>query len=346
VSFHSRETCSYQGGIVSAIISINGLVKKFGSVAALNGISLEIQKGELFGLLGPNGAGKTTLISILSTILHATSGSASVCGHDVRREQSAVRKCIGIVFQDPSLDDDLTGEENLDFHGRLYGLKKAVRRVQIDEVLKLVDLENRRYDLVKTYSGGMRRRLEIARGLMHRPQVLFLDEPTLGLDPQARRNIWNYIRDLKASFGMTIILTTHYMDEADQLCSRIAIIDKGEIVALDSPDDLKAGLGGDVLELDVIESGQEFSNRLLAMEGVQHIGFEDHRMILRVNHGEAVIPKVFEISQSLGVVINSVSMRKPNLEDVFIEVTGREMREDLVTEPAERMRIFMLRRKR
>ncbi|MBI5252769.1 MAG: ATP-binding cassette domain-containing protein [Desulfomonile tiedjei] len=332
--------------MASAIISVNGLVKKFGGVAALNSVNLEIQKGELFGLLGPNGAGKTTLISILSTILPATSGSASVCGYDVRREQSAVRKCIGIVFQDPSLDDDLTGDENLDFHGRLYGLNAVLRRQRIGEVLKLVDLENRRHDLVKTYSGGMRRRLEIARGLMHRPEVLFLDEPTLGLDPQARRNIWDYIRDLKACFGMTVILTTHYMDEADQLCSRIAVIDRGEIVALDSPDELKAGLGGDVLELEVIQDDKEFTDRLLAMDGVHNIGFEDQRIVLRVNHGEAVIPKVFEIAQGLGVAINSVSMRKPNLEDVFIQLTGREMREAPVTEPTERMRIFMLRRKR
>lgn len=334
------------GGVVSAIISINGLVKKFGSVTALNSVNLEIEKGELFGLLGPNGAGKTTLISILSTILQATSGSASVCGYDVRREQSEVRRSIGIVFQDPSLDDDLTGEENLDFHGRLYGMNHAVRTERIEEVLRLVDLEDRRNDVVKTYSGGMRRRLEIARGLMHQPQVLFLDEPTLGLDPQTRRKIWNYIRSLKESFGMTIILTTHYMDEADQLCSRIAVIDRGDIVALDDPEGLKARLGGDVLELDAARSDQEFAERLLAMEGVHHIGIQDGRIILRVNHGEAVIPKVFETAHSLGIVINSVSMRKPNLEDVFIQLTGREIRENLVTEPTERMRIFMARRKR
>ena len=315
-------------------------------MTALNNINLEIGKGELFGLLGPNGAGKTTLISILSTILQATSGTASVCGHDIGRNQSEVRKCIGIVFQDPSLDDDLSGAENLDFHGRLYGLKGALRKQRTDEVLKLVDLESRRNDLVKTYSGGMRRRLEIARGLMHRPQVLFLDEPTLGLDPQARRNIWDYIRDLKASFGMTIILTTHYMDEAEQLCSRIAIIDKGGIAALDTPDNLKAGLGGDVLELDVGNSNEEFPKQLQEMEEIRQLGFEDGQIVLRVSHGESVIPKVFQTAQDLGVSINSVSMRKPNLEDVFIELTGREMREEPITDATERMRIYMLRRKR
>lgn len=345
VSIRSEKRCS-QGGIVSTIISVSGLVKRYGSVNALNKVNLEIEKGELFGLLGPNGAGKTTLISILSTILRATEGSAHVCGYDVSREQSDVRNSIGIVFQDPSLDDDLTGDENLDFHGRLYGLNKSLRRERTTEVLSLVDLEDRRHDLVKTYSGGMRRRLEIARGLMHMPQVLFLDEPTLGLDPQARRNIWNYVRSLKASFGMTIILTTHYMEEADQLCSRIAVIDKGEIVAMDSPEGLKAGLGGDVLELEVAQSDQEFANKLLAMDEVHHIGIEDHRIVLTVNHGESVIPKIFETAQGLGVAVNSVSLRKPNLEDVFIKLTGRDMRETLITEPTERMRIFMLRRKR
>ncbi len=237
----------------SQVIKIDRLTKKFGEVNALENLNLEIYKGELFGLLGPNGAGKTTLISILATILQATSGNAIVCGHDVRRESSAVRQCIGIVFQDPSLDDELTGEENLDFHGRLYGMDRSARASRIKELLTLVDLWDRRGDLIRTYSGGMRRRLEIARGLMHNPEVLFLDEPTLGLDPQTRRKIWDYIGNLKESSGTTIILTTHYMDEADQLCSRIAIIDRGGIVALGSPEELKASLGGDLLELQTME---------------------------------------------------------------------------------------------
>lgn len=304
-------------------------------------MSFEIEKGELFGLLGPNGAGKTTLISILATILPATRGYATVCGFDVSKHQDSVRRQIGIVFQDPSLDDELTGEENLDFHGRLYGLNSTTRRQRTDEVLALVDLEDRRRDMVKTYSGGMRRRLEIARGLMHRPQVLFLDEPTLGLDPQTRRRIWNYIRDLKQSFGMTIILTTHYMDEADRLCSRIAIIDKGRIVAMDTPGALKQQLGGDVLELETSDAGQKFVYALQTLDDVAHVAAQPDGVVLTVSRGEAVIPKVFDAAQRLGVEIASVSMRKPNLEDVFIKLTGREIRDDAAAEPKERIRIYM-----
>ena len=307
---------------------------------------MEIGTGELFGLLGPNGAGKTTLISILSTILAPTSGLASVCGHNVRLEEDAVRQCIGIVFQDPSLDDELTGEENLDFHGRLYGLDAKTRNSRIEEVLGLVDLKDRRSDLIKSYSGGMRRRLEIARGLMHMPRVLFLDEPTLGLDPQTRRKIWAYIRNLKESFGMAIILTTHYMDEADQLCSRIAIIDRGKIVAMDTPERLKESLGGDLLELTTPDSNDEFLERLRALEDLKNISAQEGTVLLTVKNGESVIPKVFEMAQALSVGITSVSLRKPNLEDVFIKLTGREIRDEPVTEPKERMRIFMRTRMR
>jgi ABC-2 type transport system ATP-binding protein len=337
---------SDRGGIASGIISINGLTKRFGDLPALGNINLDIEEGELFGLLGPNGAGKTTLISILSTILSATSGAATVCGHDVQREEAAVRRCIGIVFQDPSLDDDLTGEENLDFHGRLYGMDSRTRDSRMSEVLRLVDLEERRRDLVKTYSGGMRRRLEIARGLMHRPKVLFLDEPTLGLDPQTRRKIWNYIRSLKDSYGMTIILTTHYMDEADKLCSRIAVIDRGEIVALDSPRALKAGLGGDVLELEIAVPDTAFLEQLKTFDDVDNISSQNGRVALTVKNGETFIPRIFSAAQAVGVEISSVSMRKPNLEDVFLKLTGREIRDEGVKEPKERMRIYMWARRR
>ncbi|MBI4962305.1 MAG: ATP-binding cassette domain-containing protein [Desulfomonile tiedjei] len=334
------------GGAATAIIKITELTRRFGDLTALNNVSLDIERGELFGLLGPNGAGKTTLISILSTLLSPTSGAAVVCGHDVRKDEDAVRRSIGVVFQDPSLDDELTGQENLDFHGRLYGLDSETRYSRVDEVLHLVDLEDRRHDLVKTYSGGMRRRLEIARGLMHRPQVLFLDEPTLGLDPQTRRKIWNYIRGLKESYGMTIILTTHYMDEADQLCSRVAIIDHGVIVALDSPVNLKAGLGGDLLELETPAVHPDFVERLRNSQEVGRVSAKDGRVILTVNKGESFIPRVFETAQSLGMEISSVSMRKPNLEDVFIKLTGREIREETISEPKERFRIYMWGRRR
>jgi len=335
-----------EGGDASSIISVSELTKEFGSLHALRNINLEVGRGELLGLLGPNGAGKTTLISILSTIMPATAGEARVCGHDVRRDEDSVRRSIGIVFQDPSLDDELTGEENLDFHGRLYGMDAGTRRVRMEQVLRLVDLEERRDDLVKTYSGGMRRRLEIARGLMHHPRVLFLDEPTLGLDPQTRRKIWDYIRDLNHSLGMTIILTTHYMDEADQLCSRIAIIDRGRIVALDSPDGLKARLGGDLLELETGSADPDFADRLRDMEEIDHLSVQGRRILLTVNEGESFIPRVIQTAQRFGVEISSVAMRKPNLEDVFIKLTGREIRDDGVKDPKERIRIYMAGKRR
>jgi ABC-2 type transport system ATP-binding protein len=266
----------------------------------------------------------------------------------VARQQHQVRRSIGIVFQDPSLDDELTGEENLDFHGRLYGLDRHLRAARMDEVLNLVDLQERRRDVVKTYSGGMRRRLEIARGLMHTPRVLFLDEPTLGLDPQTRRRIWKYIRSLEHSFGMTIILTTHYMEEADQLCSRIAIIDRGEIVAMDTPEALKASLGGDVLEMEVSDASASsaFVQALKNMEQLTRVSAHDGKVVLTVSKGESFIPVAFETAQRFGVGISSVSLRKPNLEDVFIKLTGREIRDEAIKEPKERMRIYMWGRRR
>ena len=343
---HSTPLADKKEALDAAIIRIEGLAKTFGSLTALHGIDLQIRENELLGLLGPNVAGKTTLISILSTLLPPSSGGARVCGFDIRTEQDEVRKCIGIVFQDPSLDDELTGAENLDFHGRLYGMDSSMRRARMNEVLNLVDLSDRQDDLVKTYSGGMRRRLEIARGLMHSPRVLFLDEPTLGLDPQTRRRIWDYIRNLNALQGTTIILTTHYMDEADQLCSRIAIIDRGRIVALDSPESLKQGLGGDMLELEVNGSRSQFLESLQALEEVGHVSVHEDRVVLTVKHGEEFIPRVIELAQSRGVAVSSVSMSKPNLEDVFIKLTGREIREEIVTEAKDRIRIYQTSRRR
>ncbi len=327
------------------IVEINGLTRTFGSLRALDNISLNIHKGELFGLLGPNGAGKTTLISILSTILPVTSGTARVCGFRVSGEDDQVRRSIGIVFQDPSLDEELSGEENLDFHGRLYGMDSPTRIERVREVLDLVDLTDRRKDMVKTYSGGMRRRLEIARGLMHTPKVLYLDEPTLGLDPQTRRKIWDCIRTLKQRAGMTIILTTHYMDEADQLCSRIAIMDRGRIVALGSPEELKSGMGGDVLELDLSRSDERFLQKLRDSDDVTSVESREGRLGLTVANGAAFMPKAFEMAREFGLEISSVSMRSPNLEDVFIKLTGREIRDEPSIEVKERMRLYFTRKK-
>ncbi len=321
-------------------------MKRFGSLTAVNDVDLDIEPGELFGLLGPNGAGKTTLISILATMTDPSSGSATVCGYDVTKEQSSVRSSIGIVFQDPSLDEELTGHENLDFHGRLYGMDANRRRERIEDVLQLVELEDRRNDLVKTYSGGMRRRLEIARGLMHQPEVLFLDEPTLGLDPQTRRRIWNYIKDLNSSVGMTMILTTHYMDEAEQLCSRVGIIDRGVIVALDSPEGLRSSLGGDLLELSARPADSGFLDTLSKTDGVEEIEAEAGTIRLTVTDGDSVLPRIFQHAIGSGIDITSLSLRRPNLEDVFIKLTGREIREETVTDAKDRIRVYLKPRRR
>jgi len=229
-----------------AIIEIDHLTKRFDDIVAVDDLTLEIADGEFFGLLGPNGAGKSTTLLMLTTLVRPTSGTARVNGFDLVRQAGQVRRSIGIVFQDPSSDDTLTGYENLKLHGMLYGMPPALREQRIVEVLELVDLTNRKDSIVKHYSGGMRRRLELARGLMHRPKVLFLDEPTLGLDPQSRDHIWAYVERLVREENITVVLTTHYMEEADRLCSRLAIIDHGKIVALDSPANLKLVLGGDV----------------------------------------------------------------------------------------------------
>ena len=230
-------------------IQVTDLTKTFTDLTAVNHISFEIEQGEIFGLLGPNGAGKTTTLSMLATMQKPTSGSATVQGRDIEKDEDGVRKAIGIVFQDQSLDEELTARENMDFHGRLYRIPPEIRRQRIDELLRLVELHDREDDLVKTFSGGMRRRLEIARGLLHHPSVLFLDEPTLGLDPQTRNHLWQYIAALSKEKNITIILTTHYMEEADRLCDRIAIIDHGTIIALDTPQNLKDGIGGDIITI-------------------------------------------------------------------------------------------------
>ncbi|MDI6902616.1 MAG: ATP-binding cassette domain-containing protein [Methanocellales archaeon] len=311
------------------MIETDGLTKVFGDLVAVDHASISVEKGELFGLLGPNGAGKTTLISMLSTTLPPTSGVARVYGFDVLREPSSVRASIGVVFQEHSLDDRLTARENLDLHGRLYGMEKALRRKRMDEVLELVELSDRANDLVKTYSGGMMRRLEIARGLMHHPKVLFLDEPTLGLDPQTRVHIWDYIKKLNEE-GVTMILTTHYMDEADHLCDRIAIIDHGNIVALDTPENLKAKIRGDIISLEVGDGHQmePLKQSMIKEDFVRDVSLRNNTLRLTVQNGERSIPPILSIAAQSGIKIQSVSLRKPTLDDVFIHHTGRAIREE------------------
>lgn len=308
------------------IIELFNLTKKFNTLTAVDGIGLSIEKGEIFGLLGPNGAGKTTTISMLSTLLLPTEGTAKINGYDLR-QQDSIRKSIGIVFQDPSLDSELTGKENLDFHGRLYGMPKEKRKQRIAEVLRLVDLEDKANSIVKTYSGGMKRRLEIARGLIHMPQVLFLDEPTLGLDPQTRRKIWEYIRNLNKQHQITVILTTHYMEEADSLCDRIAIIDHGKIIAQGTPPQLKSIIGGDIVTLETDEP-QKLKELFEKEKWKKEINVVENAVVISVQDAERVIPKIIEMSHKKKMKIHAVNMKKPTLEDVFIHFTGRTIREE------------------
>ncbi|MDM7935030.1 MAG: ATP-binding cassette domain-containing protein [Methanothrix sp.] len=311
---------------MEAAISLRGLTKRFGALAAVDRIDLDIWKGELFGLLGPNGAGKSTIIKMLTTMLTPTAGQAMVWGHDVRSERDAVRASIGVVFQDPALDGMLTGRENLDFHGRMYGMDRPLRQRRIEEVLALVDLSDRADVKVEEYSGGMQRRLEIARGLMHRPHVLFLDEPTLGLDAQTRRHIWQYIRRMNRSEEVTIVLTTHYMEEADQLCDRVAIIDSGRIVALDRPEDLKDLIGADTITLEAQSGREELLESLRTLEWIRSATCTDGTISLMVDHAQSRIPEIMQHASRVNAVIRSVGMHEPTLEDVFLKFTGRKIR--------------------
>lgn len=391
-------TCEQGGFSAISIIEVKSLTKIFdGKVKAVDDVSFTVEEGEILGFLGPNGAGKTTTLNMLSTLLRPTSGTATVNGYDIIKEHDAVRRSIGFVFQDPTLDLELTGYENLDFHGRLYGLKRSLRQQRIEEMLGVVQLSDRARDLVKTYSGGMKRRLEIARGLLHHPQVLFLDEPTLGLDPQTRRSIWDHIQKLNREKNVTIILTTHYTEEADYLCERIQIIDLGRIVALDTPEKLKARLKGDVVSLafkdpaaigkvrllleekkwvrrvDVVSGDNNqasMSSMLQMMRGMSHGagmsgmmsgvnatgpssnmkksshvrgmapshhrgGKSEHeaptgsqRLNLLVDDGGHRIPEIVKIVNEVGDFLESVELHKPTLDDVFLSVTGRNIRDE------------------
>jgi len=322
-------------------IRVENLVKTFDGFTAVDSISFTVGEGELFGLLGPNGAGKTTTINMLSTLLRPTSGNATVAGFEVTRDRDDVRKSIGVVFQEPALDVKLTGRENLEFHTMMYGIGKAERRRRIDEVLSLVELEDKAATLVEKYSGGMKRRLEIARGLTHRPKVLFLDEPTLGLDAQTRRHIWEYIRKLNKDAGVTIILTTHYMEEADFLCGRIAIMDHGKFVAQDSPLKLKDTLGGDVVSLELEGDAAAFLDALGRQDWIKRSKFHEDVLMLTMEKGERRIPELVMLAQQKGVTVNCVHLRKPSLEDVFLHFTGRTIREQEAN-LSERNRAMMM----
>jgi ABC-2 type transport system ATP-binding protein len=309
------------------MIETRKLVKKFGDITAVNGIDLKVKEGEIFGLLGPNGAGKTTTLSILSCMLLPTSGEAYVNGYNVVKQPDQVRKSIGIVFQDPALDDQLTGRENMEIHAMLYNVPKEVAKKRIDEALELVELTDKAKNLVRTYSGGMRRRLEIARGLIHRPKVLFLDEPTIGLDPQTRERIWRYIEVLTKKEKITTILTTHYMDEADRLCDRLAIIDFGKIKAEGTPEELKKQLGGDVITVKT-KYADKLAKMVSELEFVKSVKKASDLVKIGLQNGEEHITDVACWARDKGILIESLTLQEPTLNDVFLYHTGREIREE------------------
>jgi ABC-2 type transport system ATP-binding protein len=305
----------------TAAVSVNGLVKRYDEVEAVRGIEFTVASGEIFGFLGPNGAGKSTTINMLCTLVRPSGGSAMVAGHDVVTERDEVRRNIGLVFQDTTLDGYLTAEQNLRLHAELYGVPRDAVGERMRQVMEMVELWDRRQSLVMTFSGGMKRRLEIARGLLHSPRVLFLDEPTVGLDPQTRSSIWNYIRELKASEDITIFLTTHYMDEAEY-CDRIAIMDQGEIIVLDTPQALKASVGKDRVRIEtdnddeaIAALADRFQIQAQIAEGMVTFG---------VPEGEHFVPRLFA---ELGLPIRSVNVSRPSLDDVFMSYTGTTIRD-------------------
>ena len=305
------------------MIEVQDLVKSYNGLEAVRGVTFHVNEGETFGFLGPNGAGKTTTINILCTLLGFNSGTVSVNGYDCRKNPRMVRSSIGLVFQEITLDNQLTAYENLKFHCYMYNMDRKTSEKRIDEILEVVDLKDRRADLVKEFSGGMKRRLEGARGLLHRPRVLFLDEPTLGLDPQTRSHVWEFIGKLKKAEGNTVFMTTHYMDEAE-VCDRIAIIDNGRIIALASPEELKMSIHGDTIYIKTADDERA------AFEIEEKLGIKARRLdgglVVITEKGERFIPRLFG-ALSPGII--SVSLKRPSLEDVFIHLTGREIREDL-----------------
>jgi len=335
----------------SNIIETRELTKVFpGDITAVDQVSFSVKKGEIFGFLGPNGAGKTTTILMLITLLQPTSGSATVCDFDIVKNQHDVRCCLGYVSQDTAVDDDLTGWENLTLQAGFYHLSKKIATERIEEVLEMVDLKDRARDMVGNYSGGMRKRLDIASGLIHRPQILFLDEPTLGLDIQTRVKIWDYIEKLRTEKEITIFATTHYMDEADFLCDRVAIIDHGVIKALDTPANLKNALGGDILHLEIGKSDgpqlDEIRAKLAELPSVHDTKPENGKLLLYVKDGESSTPRIFSLLDKLGVSIESMLLKKPSLDDVFLHHTGRALRDESGNREEAMMSRFKMRRVR
>lgn len=311
-------------------IEIQSLVKKFGDIKAVDNISFNVDEEEIFGFLGPNGAGKSTTMMILTTLLKPTSGRALVAGFDVVNQAKKVRENIGYVQQEIAVDEYLTGRENLSLQGRLNHIPKNLIEKRIDDVLELIELKERQNDAVITYSGGMRKRLDIAGGLLHRPKVLFLDEPTVGLDIQTRRKIWDYIRQIHQEFNMTIFLSTHYMEEADKLCDRVGIIDYGKIQVIDSPQLMKNKLGNEIIAFKIQDgsSKDELLSQLSELQLVKDVSTKDDQLIIYTTKGTELIPEIFQLSTKLEIKIKSMSLTQPTLDDVFISYTGHDLRDE------------------
>lgn len=327
------------------IIETDNITKEFDDFMAVNGINLKVKRDSIHGILGPNGAGKTTLISMLCTILRPTKGTGCVNGYDIVKNANEVRKSIGVVFQARALDDILTGREHLEMHAALYGVPRDVRNDRIEEILDLIQLQDKADEIIKTYSGGMKRRLEIGRGLIHYPKVLFLDEPTLGLDPQTRESIWEYLQNLNKKEDVTVLLTTHYLDEADKLCDKISIIDRGEIIKSDTPRNLKKELKADIITIKV-DDEDRFAALVSELDFVRTIHRMDGEIKLMVESGENLVPTLVNLASENTIFVNSIELEHPKLDDVFIHYTGKSINQETNKKPKNSGRFSIMGRRR
>ena len=330
-------------------IEVDSLTKKFGDFKAIDNISFDVEEGEIFGFLGPNGAGKSTTMMILTTLLKPSSGKVLVGGHDIMSDAKKVREKIGYVQQEISVDEFLTGRENLYLHARINHIPSNLIKSRIDDVLELVELGEKQDHATLTYSGGMRKRLDIANGLLSRPSVLFLDEPTVGLDIQTRRKIWSYIKKIRKEFGMTVFISTHYMEEADELCGRIGIIDFGKIQVIDTPKSMKRAIGNEIISFNLVDGK---ANQDTLIDQINNIEFvkevknkQDSITVFSTNSNE-VIPKIFQASTNLNMKINSLTLKQPTLDDVFISYTGHDLRDETENKKYSRRKEFNLNRRK
>jgi ABC-2 type transport system ATP-binding protein len=314
----------------SAIVKVEKLSKTFGNLKAVDNVSFEIKEGEIFGLLGPNGAGKTTTINMLTTLLKPTSGDAKVCGFNILKQANEVRRNVGVVPQEYTADEDMTGKNNILLCADLYGIPRSDSKPHAEELLKLVELQDAANKKVSTYSGGMRRRLELACGLINYPRLLFLDEPTLGLDVQTRTAVWKYIKTLKEEYRMTLLMTTHYLEEADSLCDRIAIIDHGHIIKIGSPEELKESVGGDVIVVVIKELEPDISSDIAQIKLVKDVKKNNNTYRIKAELGEEASPQITDLIRSKGLHVTKVSLTKPTLDEAYLEFTGRNLREEEV----------------